>query len=401
MLVLRARHQHLHESFLVTSRPAGGPRSDSAELAVLATAKVVSNTALRWVGLFLPTLERAFSSTTGTLTGIMGVAELGGLSTVATGRALDRGHERRTFALGLAAVSVSSLIALYGTVTAFAISFMVLVIGVTNLTVAGHAWIGHRVPFAARGRAIGLFETSWAIALLVGAPLLALLIRWFGWRGPYTALAIGAAVASVAVATLVSPGVSRHDGKADGAGRLPRSAWPPMLAAAFTGAAGLGMFVVSGAWFGEAHQMSTGGLGMIAAGLGMVELVSSSSVASFGDRVGSRRSVLFGLAVLGVGIALILFSEESLALAIAGLLVYLAGFEFAFVSALAMVTEAAPLARGRAIGISSAVGTVARSGAMVASGQLFEAFGMNGSLALTGSAALLAAVLVMLGTTGP
>lgn len=72
-----------------------------AELIALTAAKTIANTALRWVGPFLPTLERAFSTTTGTLTGIMGVCELGGLSTVATGATLDRGHERTVFALGL------------------------------------------------------------------------------------------------------------------------------------------------------------------------------------------------------------------------------------------------------------------------------------------------------------
>ena len=377
----------------MTPGPSAGTRSHSSQLTVLTTAKIVSNTALRWVGPFLPTLERAFNSTTGTLTGIMGVCELGGLTTVATGRVLDRGHERRLFALGLAAVSGSSLIALHGTVTAFAISFAVLVIGVGNLTVAGHAWIGHRVPFAARGRSIGLFETSWAIALLVGAPLLALLIRWFGWRGPYVALAIGAAIAAVAVTAFVSPHTTGDAHATEGNHRLPRSAWPPMLTAAFTAAAGIGMFVVSGAWLDDAHGVSTGGLGVIAGGFGLVELASSSAVASFGDRVGSRRSVLFGLAGLGAGIAVILLSDGSRAMAIVGLLVYLAGFEFAFVSALTMVTEAAPLARGRAIGIGNALGTVARAGAVIASGQLYEAFGMTGSLGLTASAAALAAVL--------
>lgn len=383
----------------MTARPSAGTRSHSAQLTILTAAKVVSNTALRWVAPFLPTLERAFSSTTGTLTGIMGLSELGGLTTLITGRALDRGHERRLFAVGLTAVSASSLIALYGTLTTFAISFAVLVIGVGNITVAGHAWIGHRVPFAARGRAIGLFETSWAIALLIGAPLMALLIHWFGWRGPYTALAIGAAIAAVVVTTLVSTGVEGHDDAATGAGRLPRSAWPPMLTAAFTAAAGLGMFVVSGAWLDDAHGISTGGLGVIAAGFGLVELGASTSVATLGDRIGSRRSVLFGLALLGVGLATLLFSQESRGLAVTGLLVYLAGFEFAFVSALTMVTEAAPLARGRAIGVSNAVGTVARAGAVIASGQLYEAFGMTGSLTLTGSAALVAVALTIQSTT--
>ena len=31
-------------------------------------------------------------------------------------------------------------------------------------------------------RVIGLFETSWALALLVGAPVAAALIGGFGWR---------------------------------------------------------------------------------------------------------------------------------------------------------------------------------------------------------------------------
>jgi DHA1 family inner membrane transport protein len=199
-------------------------RSTRSDLALLTGAKVVSNTALRWVGPFLPTLERAFSTSTGTLTGVMGACELGGLTTVATGPTLDRGHERRVFVLGLLAVAGSSVVALGGTVTTFAISFALLVLGVSNLTVAGHAWIGHRVPFAARGRAIGVFETSWAVALLAGAPILAVLIATVGWRGPYVLLAGGALVAAAAIGTFVTPGVAVPRGRSTGA---PRSPAPP------------------------------------------------------------------------------------------------------------------------------------------------------------------------------
>lgn len=368
-------------------------RSHRTDLILLTGAKVVSNTALRWVGPFLPTLERAFSTSTGTLTGIMGVCELGGLSTVATGHALDRGNERRVFALGLVAVALSSVVALGGTVPAFALSFALLVVGVSNLTVAGHAWIGHRVPFSARGRAIGAFETSWAIALLVGAPLLALLIDTVGWRGPYVALAAGATVAAVAVARLVAPGGPARPTTTRTSAPLPRTAWAPMLASAATAAAGLGTFVVSGTWLEDAHGLSTGGLGLVAAGFGVVELVSSGSVAGFGDRIGARRSVLIGLGGLGAGVALMFASGESRTAAIGGMLVFLTGFEFAFVSSLTLVTEAAPEARGRAIGLSSAFGTLARAGSVVVSGQLYEAAGMTGSLtlaAVAGGAALAA-----------
>ncbi len=369
-----------------------------SELAILTIAKIVANTALRWVGPFLPTLERAFSTTTGTLTGIMGVSELAGLSTIATGPTLDRGHERRVFALGLVAVGISSMVALFGTIASFAVAFVLLVLGVSNLTVAGHAWIGHRVAFSARGRAIGVFETSWAISLLVGAPLIAILIDVFGWRGPFVALALASFVAALAVMILVSPGTAPTGDRADGSSpRLPRSAWFPMLASAATAAAGLGTFVVSGAWLDDEFGVSTGGLGVVAAGFGAIELASSVAVATIGDRIGSRRSVLIGLAGLLAGLMVMATAADSRSIAIAGLLVFFAGFEFAFVSSLTLVTEAAPLARGRAIGISNACGTIARASAVFASGQFYEASGITGSITLALFAAG-AAILLTLAT---
>ena len=372
------------------------PRSRRAQLAVLTLAKIVANTALRWVGPFLPTLERAFSTTTGTLTGIMGVSELAGLSTVATGPSLDRGHERRVFVLGLVAVAISSMVALVGTVASFAVAFVLLVLGVTNLTVAGHAWIGHRVAFSARGRAIGVFETSWAISLLVGAPIIAVLIDVFGWRGPFVALAAGGLVAAAAVMVFVSASGEHGPSRASDSGALlPGSAWFPMLASAATAAAGLGTFVVSGAWLDDEFGVSTGGLGLVAAGFGAIELVSSVGVATMGDRIGSRRSVLIGLAGLLIGLAVMGAADISRTIAVAGLLVFFAGFEFAFVSSLTLVTEAAPLARGRAIGISNACGTIARASAVFASGQLYEAFGIGGSISLAVGAAAAAVVLTL------
>ena len=373
---------------------AARPRSHRTQLGVLTAAKVVSNTALRWVGPFLPTLERAFSTTTGTLTGIMGVSELAGLTTIATGPFLDRGHERRVFVFGLLSVGVSSVIALIGSVHSFAVAFVLLILGVGNLTVAGHTWIGHRVPFAARGRAIGVFETSWAIALLVGAPILAALIHLFGWRAPFVALAIASFAAAVGVLAFVPPGTSH--GTIDVSPEpLPHSAWFPMLASAATAAAGLGTFVVAGAWLDDAYGVSTGGLGVVAAGFGAVELVSSTGVATAGDRIGSRRSVLIGLTGLLAGLGVMLAAGGSRPIAIAGLLVFLTGFEFGFVSSLTLVTEAAPRARGRAIGIGNACGTVSRAGAVVVSGQLYEAFGMTGTVTLAAAAATVAAAFTL------
>ena len=370
---------------------------NTAELATLTAAKTIANTALRWVGPFLPTLERAFHSSTGTLTGIMGVAELGGLNTLATGAALDRGHERTVCAAGLGVVALSSAIALAGNLTAFAISFVLLVIGVGNLTAAGHAWIGHRVPFAARNRAIGAFEMSWAVALLAGAPILSLLIEWYGWRGPYVALTISSALAAVVVLVRVRPSETSAIPAADRVkGRLPAAAYVPMVASAAIAASGIGMFVISGTWLEDAHGLSTGGLGLVAAGFGLVELVASGAVAGVADRIGSRRSVAGGLGVLGAGVVMMAAAGGSRLLAVAGLAIFLLGFEYAFVSSLTVVTEAAPTARGKAIGVSNSIGTLARSGSVVLTGQLYEHFGIGGSLTMVSVTGATAMTLILL-----
>ena len=65
----------------------------------------------------------------------------------------------------------------------------------------------------------------------LGAPVLALLIEWFGWRGPYVALAIATSAALLVVRWRVAPGVAaEHAVAEEGAprARLPRSAWAPM-----------------------------------------------------------------------------------------------------------------------------------------------------------------------------
>jgi predicted MFS family arabinose efflux permease len=370
-------------------------RSNRVQLGVLTAAKVVANTALRWVGPFLPTLERAFGVSTSTLTSVMGLAELGGLTTILTGPALDRGHRRRTFVAGLGLVGISSLIALIGTVISFAVAFTLVVIGVGNLTVAGHAWISDRVPYRARGRALGTFETAWALSLLLGATGIAALIEAFGWRGPFVALAIANAAAFVAVVAFVSPDRATSRADAPPAGRIPRSAWMTLAGSAMIAASSISVFVVSGAWLEDRHGVSTAGLGFVATGFGAAELVASTSAAAFSDRIGLRRSVLIGLSVLGLGLVIAAGSGPSTVLAITGLIVFLMGFEFAFVTSLSLVTEAAPLARGRAIGAGSALGTTARSAAVLATGLLYDGIGVGGSFALSAAAAAIAAGLIV------
>ena len=371
-------------------------RNDRRELAALTASKSISNLALRWVTAFLPTLERAFSTTTGTLTGILGLAELGGLSTTRVGRTLDRGRHRLIFVASLLLVTASSVIALGGSIATFSIAMVFLLVGVSNLTVAGIAYIGERVSYSSRGRAIGTFETSWALSLLLGAPILAFLIDRYGWRAAYVALALLNGLAAVAIfRSMPAPQIAGTTAKTSLFGGLPRSAWPPLIASAAVAGAGMSIFVVMGAWLSDDYGLSVAGLGAIATGIGAAELASSSAVAVVADRIGIRRSVGIGGLLLGLGLVVIALSNDSVIIALIGLIVLVIGFEYGFVSSLSLMSEAAPQARGTAIAVGNAIATITRASLIVISGQCYERFGILGS-ATVSAAALCAAAAALI-----
>ena len=377
-------------------------------LARLTGAKTVANTALRWIPLFLPTLEGAFGATTRQMTTVLGVGELAGLSTIASGARLDQGRERAVLVSSLGLVAASSIIALGGTLTTFAMSFFVLVLGVANYTVAGQAWISHRVSYRQRARSLGLFETSWAIALLVGAPLVALLITLTGWRGPFVALAIASACGALVVARALPAQrrgpdeidfVQASEGSAHidtARASITTTAWLVMIGSAATAMAGLSVFVVSGTWLDDAFGVSTGGIGVIAVGFGLVELAASLTSAGVADDVGKLRSTIAGLVLLLLGLGVMMLADGRLPVGIGGLLIFLLGFEFAFVTSLSLVSEAMPDARGTTLAVSNAVGTIARAGGAILSGWLFSTHGIAGTASLSATSAVAAALVLVL-----
>jgi predicted MFS family arabinose efflux permease len=325
------------------------------------------------------------------------------LSTVFIGRHLDRGRERAVMIIALGLVGTSAVIALAGTIATFAVSFFVLVIGVSNLTVAGQAWISHRVDYRWRARSIGLYETSWAIALLAGAPVVAVLINTFGWRGPFVAIAVGCALAALLVARTLpphepSPGLETAvvlETPAGLGGARPMSASTAittrarlvMTGSASIAMAGLAVFVISGSWLDDAFGVSTGGIGAVAMLFGATELAASLGSAAYADRIGKMRTTLAGITSLVVGLVLMVSADDRLAVGVLGLVVFLLGFEIAFVVSLSLVSESMPDARGNTLAVSNAVGTLARAFGVVASGWLYGAHGIAGTATLSAAAA--------------
>jgi predicted MFS family arabinose efflux permease len=160
--------------------------------------------------------------------------------------------------------------------------------------------------------------------------------------------------------------------------------------------AGLSVFVISGTWLSDAFGVSTAGIGLAAMAFGAIELVASTSTAAFADRLGKLRSTLAGLLTLVAGLGIMLSANGNLAIGMVGLMVFLLGFEYGFVTSLSLTSEAMPEARGTTLALSNAIGTVARGGGAIVSGWLYGIHGIAGTASLSVSAALISFACFML-----
>ena len=371
------------------------PNVSTATLVRLTAAKAATNSGFRWVAFFLPTLSAAFGATTAQLTAVLGVGETAGLSGLAIGRHLDRGRERVVLLSSLVLTVAGSLLALVGGFASFAVAYFLIMLGVTFVTVAGHTYLSRRVRYSRRARAIGLFETSWALALLIGAPAAALMISWFGWRGPFVLFA------AVSGLMLFVMGAAEDDSEVlddTPAGAVPpritASAWILIAASAAIAITGLTTVVIAGTWLDEALGVSTGGVGLVAMAFGGAELMASSSSAAMADRAGPRRSTQAALVVTLVGLLVMSRAGSSLLVGAGGLFLFFVGFEFSIVTSFSFVSEALPAARGRVLALNTAVGTVLRGLGIAVSGVLYERFGIHGPVSLSAVTAIVAFVLL-------
>lgn len=380
----------------VTNRiAAADPNVSNVVLAQLTAVKAINNWMFRWVPFFLPVLQRALGASTGQLTAVMGIGQMAGLTSLVAGRQLDNSRERPAMLIGLVLAIGGSLLATIGTIATFGVGYFAMLMGIAWVTVSGHTYLSRRVRYQRRARVIGIFEMSWASALLIGVPVAALLIGLFGWRGPFVVFAVVGAAAGVMLAMSSDTAEVLEDAVV-GAERVPFTplVWLTLAASASIAVCGLTTVVIVGTWLDEALSVSTGGVGLVAMAFGAAELTASGASAAVADRIGPRRSTLAALVVVLVGLAVMSQAGSSLLVAAIGLVLFFLGFEYGIVTSFAIVSESLPAARGRVLATNVAIGTVGRGLGVAASGSLYGLFGISGPAALSAVAAVAAIVFL-------
>jgi predicted MFS family arabinose efflux permease len=316
--------------------------------------RLILNTGRRFVYPFAPALGRGLDVPLAAITSIIAASQMTSLLGLFSGPMADRIGYRFMMRTGLALLAGGML--LCGLVPAYWPVFVGLVVASLGKTIfdpAIQAFIGRNVPYARRGRVIGILETAWAGSTLIGIPALGLIIEHLGLKSSFYILAFLGAIGWILVSRVIPPDEPVHIHQKDRKGvfaslvqLLKRRPTAGMLAFGFwISIANDSLFVVYGAWFEQDFMVSLVTLGFSTVAIGTAELAGESITAIFSDRLGLKKAVIFGLCLAISAYLLLPFVGRTLPLAMVGMFCIFLSFEFTIVTSFSLSTELMPEAR--------------------------------------------------------
>jgi predicted MFS family arabinose efflux permease len=380
-------------------------------------ARSVLNAAVRLSYYFLPAITRGLAvplSAGGTL---VSIGSLMGLVAPLFGVLSDRSGGRRVMVFGSALFAIGAL--LTGLLPWYGVALVTFgLMGLAKMAFdpAMQAFIGQRVPYERRGRALGLAELAWSLSLLA-MPLCGWLIDMASWRAPFLLLgAVGIPVWWLARQAL-PPDVTADRDSVSVAWDLRaaltslvgdvRRVWRDsqsrlaLVTTALIAFAQVNVVVVYGAWMEDGFGLSVTNLGAVTLVIGAAELVAELAVAFISDRFGKRRSVFVSVIFLGLAYLALPRLTGSLAAALVGSAVMTLFFEFTIVGLLPLVSGMNAGARGTLMSLGWAAMSASRVLAALVGVALYAPgdIGINGPVS-AGACLLLLLVLLRLRERG-
>ena len=359
------------------------PRPFTLQLIALAAARLVLNIGLRVVYPYAPALARGLGVSREDIYALITLRNATGFFSPLFGPLSER-YGRKiiilagmlVFALGFLAVAFLPLYWVLG---------MALVAsGLSKVLFdpAMQAYIGDVVPYARRGKALAFTEYSWALALLVGAPLVGLAIQRGGWQSPFLWLG-GLALLALGVLGLLLP-----RGQASASGM---NSWRQMMRLLGSNSvvlyAGLYMalvltanemlFIVFGAWMEDSFQLSLTSLGIAAAIIGGAELIGETFAAWSLDRFGKRPIIIAAGSANALFYLILPFTSATLTGALVTLFLVFLTFEITVVGSIPLFTELVPQARAVVMSISIASMFVGRTVGSLIGPRIWAAAGIE------------------------
>lgn len=364
-------------------------------LPALVGQRWITNIGIRVMFTFLPSFARGSGLSIEQLGLLLTGRDLAGLAAPATGRLIDRRGTAPVLGIAGFIAATGLLLGAFSAV-GLAVGLVVMGIGKVGFDVGLNSWIGQEVAYERRARAFGQIELTWALAGLIGLPIAGLLIDHVAWWSVPLVLGSASMLLSFRIRQVVAATETAKTTETSTAKVKPRVI---RMLASLTGLvlASQLLFITHGLWLEDTHGLSPSRIGGVVVLFGIIEMIGTLTTATLTDRVGKRRSVLAGSALLVCGTTgLVLFPDVSLPYGLAILGAAFLGFEFAFVSSLPLIAELQPDARGQVLGYSLAFTTITRALGSFVGTWLYVQTSFVGVMSLAAGAAVVGLLAVYL-----
>lgn len=358
----------------------------SYQLVFIFLVRLLLNTGRRFIYPFAPALSRSLDVPLTAITTIIASAQFTSLLGLFSGPLADRIGNRVVMRTGLAVLSIGML--LCGLVAEYWAVFIGLVLASLGKTIfdpAIQSFIGKHVPYAKRGRVIGIVETAWAGSTLIGIPALGLIIEHIGLQTSFYILAFLGVVGWILISRILPEDEKGKDKKGPTTSLLSgivslfrkRSTAGMLLFGFWISLANDGLFVVYGLWLEESFHVSLVTLGFSTIAIGGAELLGESITALFADKIGLKKTIIMCLCLVSGAYFILPMLDSSLSFALTGMFFVFLFFEIVMVTSFSLATELLPEARATMMSGYYALSGIGRMVGVLGAGLLWEIGGIQ------------------------
>jgi DHA1 family inner membrane transport protein len=336
----------------------------NGQLASVTLGRLSLNVAYRIIYPLQPFLAQHLHVNLGTVSALVTVQVLASIISPLGGTLADTRGERLTMTGGLILFCAGAgLCALSSSFSGFLAGYALIGLALALYQPAAQAYLSKRTSYERRGWVLGVFETSWAAAALLGVAPLMQLVQLTDSSAAMFWILLAAGACSLALIRFGLPSLpSLSQARADSAGpaRQPID-WRVLRTRSVAGLLGLLLltasgvdliFVVQGAWSKASLGANDAQLGQVFGLLGIAELIGSLSSTVLVEQVGKKRAVLAGYALTAAVMLALPLSAGSWMLFLPLYFLFDLFVEFSIVSSFPLASGVAPAARGTLMALS-------------------------------------------------
>lgn len=370
------------------------------QLVGLTVARLFINTGLRMVYPFLPALARGMGVEVTAVYRLVTLRNVAGFLSPLFGPLSERFGRKPILMSAVLLFALACLVVvIWPAYWALGVTFVFIALAKVIYDPVMQAHVGDTVPYRQRGRALAVTETSWAGALLLGAPAIGLTLHLWGWRAPFLGLGVLGATAVFLlwrVLPALPTGTRRFTSWRDTVRTVRQHPviWAAALYAMLSMGANEILFIVYGDWMEVTFALSLASLGLASAVIGGAEILGEIIAGLAVDRFGKRPVIIATGLLNALAYLLLPHTSVTLLTAVFSLFLLFLTFEITVVGGIPLLTELVPGARSVVMSVTLAAAAMGRAIGSLLGPLIWQRIGFVGS-GMIAAIVMLAAIFVL------